>query len=232
MEQRQSDPPVTIDRANRLRSAMSVTVATGVLAVAAAAVLFGLLQWRSATTVPEAGFWYENGALTLPAGVAARLGGPLEPQEIAVIEATSRAGLERAFSGLRITITHNHHAFWRLVVRETLASRGRSPNAGESFELAPLGGAGAVSFLVLAIDGIEHAPPGASRRQIIEGIGRGIGRAVAHELAHQILGADMHDNGTDPNSYEYFTSDRASQYYGRLHWTTAWPFLQRKLGTR
>jgi len=38
----------------------------------------------------------------------------------------------------------------------------------------------------------------------------------------------MH-NRTDENSYEYPSPDRASQYYGELHWTTARPILEQKL---
>lgn len=34
----------------------------------------------------------------------------------------------------------------------------------------------------------------------------------------------------DDTSYEYGNADRASQYYGELHWTTAWPILQQKFG--
>ncbi len=31
-------------------------------------------------------------------------------------------------------------------------------------------------------------------------------------------------------SYEYEKADRAEQYYGSMHWDTAWPFLVKKLG--
>jgi hypothetical protein len=65
---------------------------------------------------------------------------------------------------------------------------------------------------------------------MIEGIGRGIGRVAAHEFAHQILGSAAMHNATDQYSYEYPSPDRASQYYGELHWTIARPLLQRKLG--
>jgi hypothetical protein len=84
--------------------------------------------------------------------------------------------------------------------------------------------------VILAVNAVHHAPSGASRGIIVEGIGRGIGRAAVHEFAHQILGPEMRDNRTDQDTYEYFNADRASQYYGELRWTTAWPLLQDKLG--
>ena len=34
----------------------------------------------------------------------------------------------------------------------------------------------------------------------------------------------------DRDSFEYFSSDRASQYYGDLHWAGAWPLLATKVG--
>jgi len=39
------------------------------------------------------------------------------------------------------------------------------------------------------------------------------------------------DNRTDAQSYEYFTHNRPSQYYGELHWARAWPVLVERLGT-
>jgi hypothetical protein len=52
---------------------------------------------------------------------------------------------------------------------------------------------------------------------------------VLHEFAHQILNAaDLH-NAADENSYEYPSPDRAAQYYGQLHWTTARPLLEKRL---
>jgi hypothetical protein len=46
-----------------------------------------------------------------------------------------------------------------------------------------------------------------------------------------MLGGDSRHNDTDENSYEYGSPDRFSQYYGELHWTTAWPLLLQKFGT-
>ena len=35
---------------------------------------------------------------------------------------------------------------------------------------------------------------------------------------------------TDPDSYEYGSHSRASQYYGELHWDGAWPLVRQKIG--
>ena len=52
-----------------------------------------------------------------------------------------------------------------------------------------------------------------------------------HELTHQMLGGGTAaHNDRDPDSYEYGNPDRASQYYGELHWSTALPILQQKFG--
>ena len=39
------------------------------------------------------------------------------------------------------------------------------------------------------------------------------------------------DNQSDAHSYEYFTHNRPSQYYGELHWARAWPVLVERVGT-
>ena len=107
---------------------------------------------------------------------------------------------------------------------------GTLPSAGQSLSLGVLGGSGWLGFRTLALGAIEHAPPGASRQAVIEGLGRGIGRAAVHEFVHQILGRGMPDDHADPNSYEYFSSDRPAQFYGELRWNRAWPLLQQILG--
>jgi hypothetical protein len=103
------------------------------------------------------------------------------------------------------------------------------PNAGESLSFGWLGGSGGVSFDLVALKAIHYAPDGATRQMIIDGIGRGIGRVAAHEFAHQMLNSDAAHNEADENSYEYPSPDRASQYYGELHWTTARPLLEQTL---
>jgi hypothetical protein len=181
------------------------------------------------TTTATAGFWYDDDTFALPARAAETLGGLLTDDELASIKQISRAELERAFTGLKIHVVDDRAAFWRVEVARSLRPRGPLPNAGESLSFGWLGGSGAVSFDLVVLKAIQYAPSGASRHTIIDGIGRGIGRVAAHELAHQILnGGGMHDE-TDENSYEYPSPDRASQYYGELHWTTARPILEQKL---
>ena len=176
-----------------------------------------------------AGFWYDDEPFALPAPAAEKLGGLLTEDELASIKQISRAELERAFAGLKIHVADDRAAFWRVEVARSLRPRGPLPNAGESLSFGWLGGSGAVSFELVALKAIQYAPAGASRATIIDGIGRGIGRVAAHELAHQILGVGSMHNQTDENSYEYPSPDRASQYYGELHWTTARPILEQKL---
>lgn len=185
---------------------------------------------RVSSAAATAGFWFERDAFDLPSDATTKLGGPLAPEEIASIDRMARAEIERAFAGLRITIMANHDAVWRVAVVQTLQDKGPLPSAGQSVALGPLGGEGAVGFVILALHAIHYAPEGASRQTVIDGIGRGVGRAAAHEFAHQIAGA-VH-NDADENSYEHGRSDRPSQYYGDLHWTTALPALRRKIGAR
>jgi len=184
---------------------------------------------RTSATTYTAGFWYGDEPFALPAPAAEKLGGLLTADELASIKQTSRAELERAFAGLKIHVADDRAAFWRVEVARSLRPRGPLPNAGESLSFGWLGGSGAVSFELVALKAIHYAPAGASRATIIDGIGRGIGRVAAHELAHQILGVGSMHNQVDENSYEYPSPDRASQYYGELHWTTARPILEQKL---
>jgi hypothetical protein len=191
---------------------------------------FALMRWSAARAAPVAGFWYEDGSLALPAGAAAALGSALTPEEMTTVKRLSRAELQRSFSGLRIIVTDRRDAFWRVAVVRSLRSRGPLPNAGQSIAFGLLGGSGYLAFTTLAASGMRYAPPGASRQAILDGIARGIRRAAAHEFSHQILGAAAVHSRDDRDSFEYFTSDRASQYYGELHWTTAWPRLTQKVG--
>jgi hypothetical protein len=205
-------------------SHLSFGVLAGLLVVAAAG------SGCSARTPPSAGFWYEDGAFALPDEITARLGGPLQPDDVRTIKRVSTTELDRAFSGLRITVSDRRDAYWRVGVNAILPNPGSLPSAGQSLSLGVLGGSGWLGFGTLALIAIDRAPPGSSRQGVIEGIGRGIGRAAAHEFAHQILGRGMPDDRTDPNSYEYFTSDRQAQFYGELRWNSAWPLLKKRLG--
>jgi hypothetical protein len=189
-----------------------------------------LAACRASPTVSTAGFYFAERSFTLPAEATAGLGGPLTDVEMTSIRQMSRLELERAFAGLRIAVTEDRRAFYRVEVVPTLRPRGPLPNSGESLALGFLGGAGAVGFDIVALKAVQYAPRGASRQAMIEGIGRGVGRVAAHEFAHEILGAVPMHNDMDESSYEYPTPDRAAQYYGDLHWTTAGPLLQQKLG--
>jgi hypothetical protein len=195
-------------------------------AVAAASILAAAGCGKPA---PTAGFWYEDRAFALPAHAAETLGGLLADGELESIKTISRAEVERAFTGLNIRVVDDRSAFWRIEVVRSLRARGPLPNAGESMPLGFMGGSGAVSFDLVALKAIQYAPPGATRQTILDGIGRGIGRVAAHELAHQIVNSAAAHNNGDEDSYEYPTPDRASQYYGELHWTTARPLLERRL---
>jgi hypothetical protein len=181
---------------------------------------------------PTLSFWYADAPFAPMGDAATRLGAPLTANEIRSIEGISRTELERAFSGLGVTIAQRPGGFWQVAVLQTLPTVRRLPSAGQSFALGPFGGAGSVSFGILASSALQYAPADASREVMIEGIGRGIGRAAVHEFAHQILGPAMRDDRDDQNSYEYHSSARASQYYGELHWTMAWPLLRQKMTNR
>ncbi|MFN8060739.1 MAG: hypothetical protein U0Q12_16405 [Vicinamibacterales bacterium] len=206
----------------------SMTSACGATALALSLALSSALEWLSTRTVMEAGFWYDAAACELPAAVANAVGGPLDEAEVQAIKRLSLVELSRAFDGLAVAVTDNRRAFWRVVVRPSLEHRGPLPNAGEAYGLGPLGGSGSVSFRELALNALRHAPAQASREQVLEGIGRGIGRSAAHEFAHQMLGAAAPHDPEDIGSYEYPTSDRAEQFYGRLHWSVAAPLLEQK----
>jgi hypothetical protein len=215
------------------------TILIGAIAVLVVAVTSAAIAWRASNATIAAGFWWADTPFVLSADDAVKVGGPLTADELTSIEATSRNEVRQAYADLRINITDRHDAFWRIAVvgAPLTVTRNRTTYpfsfAGESRVFGPLGGAGSVAFAILAHNAIEHAPPGASRRQIVDGIGRGIGRAAVHEFAHQALGLDnlsFLDNRTDPDSYEYANADRPSQYYGELRWTTAWPMLVQKFG--
>jgi hypothetical protein len=177
-----------------------------------------------------AAFHFEPAACTLPAAAAASLGGALTAEEISTIQHTARRELEEAYSGTRVRFTDGADAFWRIDVQPAIRGRKALADAGHSIALGPLGGIGELNFTVLALSAIRFAPAGASRPAIVDGIGRGIGRAAVHELAHQIVATAAMDNDSDPDSYEYSTFIRASQYYGTLHWGGAWPIVLQKIG--
>jgi hypothetical protein len=206
------------------RGALSISIVIATLIAGACG------QRREASST--AGFWFEPNACVIPVGATATFP-PLNANEVELIQQRAREELELAFSGVRIHLAADRTAFWRVQVMASLPARANAalPKAGESVALGILGGTGAVGFDLVALNAIRYAPDGASRQTIVEGIGRGVGRVAIHEFAHQMLGvADVHDTD-DQDSYEYPSPDRPSQYYGYLHWTHAWPLLQKRLGT-
>jgi hypothetical protein len=215
------------------------TVLIGGIATIAVTGVFAAVGWQASQATIDAGFWWSDAPFVLSVDDAAKIGGPLTGAELARVKDMSRSEVQRAYAGLRINVTDDRGAFWRVAVvgspLTTTRNRLTYPfsAAGESRIFGPLGGSGSVAFVMLSHNAIQYAPAAATREQIVAGIGRGIGRAAVHEFAHQALGVDTPshiDNRTDANSYEYGNADRASQYYGDLRWTTAWPVLEEKFG--
>jgi hypothetical protein len=209
----------------------------GAVGIATVFCTLGIAHCASGSKIPVARFWFDNITFELPQREIERLGGPLRNDEISRIRSIALAELRAAYSGIPLTFTDDAGAPYQVAVLQALkdarnADRRTSADAGQSRTLGPFGGRGAVSFLTLATHAIHYAPPGATRAQIVEGIGRGIARSAAHEFAHQILpDVDLHAT-RDKESYEYGNADRAAQYYGELHWTSAHRTIAERLGGR
>lgn len=180
------------------------------------------------------GFWFDDQACVLRAGAMDRFGTLLTDEERRTIRDVARAEVVEAFSQVRLDVTDDASAFWRIAVVRSLPTRTTRalPRAGESVALGILGGGGAVACDVVARKAVAFAPLGATRPDVVQAIGRGVGRTAVHEVVHQLLGADSGHNDADPEAYEHGSSDRLAQYYGTLHWTTSLPALQRKFGIR
>jgi hypothetical protein len=189
--------------------------------------------FREARAGVDVGFWYEEFPVTFSAPVTAALGGPLTASEFDSIKQISREELTHAFSGLKVAFTDSRRVPLTVVVQLSIQRRKgqRLPNAGETFAMGPLGSRSVIDFTEVLMAAMAHAPAGTTRQQLVAGIGRGVGRVAVHELAHGILGAGAMDNQTDDHSYEYFTHNRPSQFFGELHWARAWPVLVERVGT-
>jgi hypothetical protein len=212
-----------VKRATRLKKA--------VVSAGAALVVIGAgiaVSSCSKEHVVDAGFWFDHVTFELVQTDAKRIGGAIRADEGARIESIARAELDSAYAGLRIRFSGNAAGVYRVSVLQDFPA-GRLPSAGQSRRL-PVGGVGAVNFRLLASHAIVHAPAGADRAAIIEGIGKGIGRTAAHEFAHQILPRLNIHASKDTDSYEFGSSDRRSQYYGTLHWDFARPQLESVIG--
>ena len=206
-----------------------MTKVISVAAVVAAAALYGVLQWQSAWHVTRAGFWFEDVTYELPHLQAAGFGGPLDESERALIESVAWSELRAAFSGMRVTFTADRDAFYRVRVVQEFGPGIRGA-AGATRVLPPLGGNGAVNFLMLGSQAVSHAPEGRGRQEVVQGIGRGIGRAAVHEFLHQMLPRLNIHESRDAASYEYPFSSRPSQFYGPMRWNLAWVPLRERFG--
>jgi hypothetical protein len=202
-----------------------------IAAVVAALGTYAVAKWRAQYYVAEGAFWFEDVTYELPHLRAAGLGGPITADEKAIIESVAWSELRGAFAGLRVTFSDNRNARCKVqVVQQYPEARGGPGAAGATRAVRPFGGYGSVNFLMLASQAVSHAPPGADRATVIQGIGRGIGRAAVHEFLHQLVpDVPIHET-TDESSYEYAYSARPAQYYGPMRWGVAWPALQEKFG--
>lgn len=205
--------------------AILVAVATVVLTVVLGA------SRCAAGRVHEAGFWFEDVPLALSPAATEELGGAITPAEMADLQRLARVELQSAFAGLPMAITDRRDAFWRVSVTSLLPQRRRTPfpAAGETWPMGRFGGVSRVSFRVLAHAALTHAPQGAGRAEILQGIARGIGRTAAHELAHAILGPSPVMDTRDEESYEFHSFARENQYYGEVHWSNARTKLAERL---
>jgi hypothetical protein len=175
----------------------------------------------------EAGFWFEP--VTFQSKV---IDGAVTAADLVAIEAVARAELTQAFRGLPIVISARRDATFRVRVVQEVRDRRLRGNwgvAGESISVPGLGGNSSVSFLFLASGAVGYAPAGASRRDVIDAIGRGIGRTAAHELAHLLLPQRPIHDSTDVRSYEFDSAARREQFYGDMHWDLARPLLAERL---
>jgi hypothetical protein len=197
------------------------------LVAAAVAYLVHAVRIRPASV--EAGIWFEPVRFE-----SIRLGDPLTPDEIAIIDAVVRDELRHAFRGLPITISDRRDARYTLsVVQQVSDLRFRRPVgvAGQSRGITGLGGTGTISFDFLANGAMAWAPEDASRSALVQAIGRGIGRTAVHEFTHQILPRAPIHGSRDDSSYEFASAARVAQYYGPMHWDFARPLLEQQLGS-
>jgi hypothetical protein len=176
----------------------------------------------------ELGFWFEDVSFESPV-----LGGRLTLTDLQNIEQVARAELDSAFQGLTLRLSDSRRTPYRVrVVQEVFAPtmNRKSAVAGETRGLPGLGGLGAVNFSYFAAGAIVYAPPGATRGEIVAGIGRGLGRGAVHEFAHQLVKrVELHAT-RDRGSYEYDAASRVEQYYGLMHWDIAGPKLKERFG--
>jgi hypothetical protein len=191
-----------------------------------AVALVAVLDRRSKEHVVQAQFWFDNVTFEVP-----DLREPIRKEEQQALQLSALTELRTAYRGLRVAFSDHPGGFYRVRVIQQYPSRpGPAGPVGQSRSMGPFGGEGSVSFQAVAAMVVHYAPPGAGRAALIDGIAKGIGRTAVHEFAHQILFGEGVPKSVDPQSYEYEKADRAEQYFGSMHWDTAWPFLVKKLG--
>lgn len=193
--------------------------------------------WLSAATLAcsrepiELGFWIEPVSYMSP-----RLGGPISTADLATIEAIARAEIAGAFDRFDIALSHSPRARYHVRVVQKLTDqrfRHREMNvAGQSRGAAGFGGSGAVSFEFVANGAMVFAPEAATRRDVIEAVGRGIGRVAIHEFLHQLLPKAPIDDSRDARSYEGSSAASVEGYFDDLHWGIAEPLLEQRVGKR
>ena len=208
---------------------MSAPGRVGIGAIGLAVMLVAVLLWQARPIPAVLGFWFA-GEMTFALHDAARIGGAITVPEQQRMRDIARAEIRRAFEPFGLEISDRQDAPYRVAVRQVIRPARESAArytgaAGLSFALGRLGHSGAVNFQLLAAQAMSYAPPGATRADIIDAIGRGIGRAAIHEFTHQLLPRDPVDAADDESSYEYGSANRRVQYYGELHWTVARPRL-------
>ena len=197
------------------------------LSLAAAASLYVFL---SGPRPVEITFWFEPIGDDVRRSVPDGLSDGISAQDLEVIETTAREEVVRAFRDFPIVLSGDRVETYRVRVVGRLQNSTTAPSA-ESHSILGLGGQGFVNFQLHAHGAVTYAPPGASRDDIIEGIGRGIGRAAVHEFTHQLLGRGAAiDDSQDVQSYEYGSAVRQEQYYGPIRWDIAAPMLRKRFG--
>lgn len=202
----------------------------GVAAIATAALIVLLAQSRSVDHVATAGFWFDGVTFAVP--TLDRRGEPLTAGEQARIERAAHDACAAAFADLRLDIAPIPTAHYRVRVVQQFRPRRWGFAAAESRAFGACGGDGAIDFVTMAEAAVSLAPPGTTRGELVDAIGRGLGRVAAHELAHQILPErDLH-HSRDGSSYDAGNVYEPAQFYGPMHWDLAGPWLLEALGPR
>jgi hypothetical protein len=172
-------------------------------------------------------FWFEPITEEVRMSAPERITGGITDQDMAIIERTATSEVVRAFEGLPVLVSADRNEIYHVRV---LSRLGRNAS-GASHVIIGLGGQGYINFELHAYGAVAYAPAGASRDDIIAGIGRGIGRAAVHEFVHQLLGPSARiEDMRDKQSYEYHSATRPEQYYGPAHWGIAAPMLRKRFG--